>query len=69
MAPLELSRWHEVRWTFQPDGRIDFELDGATRALKRPQAWGQHPGALSLSSGLPFSYFDAFITDIEVTQE
>jgi hypothetical protein len=68
-VPLELGRWHRVKWTFQPDGRIDFELDGRSRPLMRPQAWDRHPGALSLSSGLPFSYFDAFLTDIEVVQQ
>jgi hypothetical protein len=65
---FELSRWHRARWTFQPDAGIDFQFDGLTRHLARPPEWDRHPGALSLSSGMPFGFYDAFITDIEVTQ-
>ena len=69
LLSLELGRWHVARWTFVPQEHIDLELDrGAPMRLPWPESWDRHPGAFFLSSPFPFSYFEAFVTDIAVSQ-
>lgn len=66
--PLELKRWHHVLWRFEPGQGIRLVFDGEPTLLPWPEGWDRHPGALTLSSANAFSYFDAWVTDIRISQ-
>jgi hypothetical protein len=67
-APMEINTWHELSWRFEGDGGITCTYDGAQQTVPLPATWDRHPGALMLSSPAAARYYNAWVTNVTVSQ-